>query len=317
MLPTDTTRACLRPELIDSSIVPGSVQASPGAIQTFPNGDAHTPQALLCFSDMHRCAPEAIFLVEQGFEVIVCDPLLECSSESFLALFQEVGLVFFDTSEVNEPALRKLYQLQQYRRHHDAKPYLIPLHGNQDRAADNFVEQVVKSNRTISIGDRERIRNQLNPASAARGWGIEIVHRFCPSSDLCELGGGLVWEVFAFNGDRTHSIPIGTREKVVFNFVAHHRIAQTASQWAVRFNESEFVRRHGFRTRCGGNFKCRSSRNGMKQHLWRMGPIIAAGLQEVGIEIDESRIIERIPVGRERKYRLHPGLRVIWKHPKK
>jgi hypothetical protein len=58
----------------------------------------------------------------------------------------------------------------------------------------------------------------------------------------------------------------------------------------------------------------KSDRN--EADLWRIGPIIVAGLKEVGIEIDESRVIERILVGRETKYRLHPGLRIIWRHPK-
>jgi hypothetical protein len=224
-------------------------------------------------------------------------------------------LILFDSSEMNVHATRKLYQIQYYRRHHNMKPLLICLSGTQDKAVDDFIDRLFQLDRSVSLGDRERIRNQGNLLGdpGSRGWGIEITHRFWRPGSICQ-DGEEVLDVVAFHGTRRHSLHLGTTQMVAFDHWAHYKVPQTASQWAGGFNASPFVQRHRAHARLQRMIRCQSSRTGMKQHFWRVPPIVIDGFKEVGIEIDESRVIERIRAGRETRYRLHPALHVVWKH---
>jgi hypothetical protein len=270
---------------------------------------------LVCHKDPGRRDSDALILQNHGNEVVACDPTLPYSFNTFDRLLSESALVRFDCSCVDTNAFRRLLHVCDYRQRHGMKPFFVCTGVNRSDKFKSHLEHVLKVDRTVNGSDQGGEGPFLRDRSTSnlQRWGLEIVHRWWVGETICTPGEE-VFNINVFNGERIETPPLGMKDRVALDGLVRSRVAQNASQWAASLNASPWVKRHGSRAPGAQNFKCRFSRNGIKQTIWRQRRLLAAWFVKVGVEIDPMRIIERIPCGREVKYRWNPEIFVTWNH---
>lgn len=316
MCPTDTSRAhsCANP--YESTVfMDGTQEPTPRVLCE----DARTPSTrrkiLVCHRDSRRRDSDALILQNHGNEVVACDPTLPYSFDTFDRLLSESALVRFDCSAVDTNAFRRLLHVCDYRQRHGMKPFFVCTGVNCNDELKSHLERVLKVDRTVNVsaqGGEEPVLRDRSTSNLQR-WGLEIVHRWWVGETICTPGEE-VFNVNVFNHGRIESLPLGMKDRVALDGIVRSRVAQTSSQWAASLNASPWVKKHGSRASGALNFRCKFGRNGIKQTIFRLRSLLAAGFALVGVEIDPMRIIEPIRCGREVKYRWNPEIFVAWDH---
>lgn len=267
---------------------------------------------LVCHPDAGRRAREASTFQSHGNEVIPCDPTLEYSFGTFEQFLSESALVRFDCTTVNANALRRLLHVCDHRQRHGLKPFFVCTGINPHDAFKRHLERVLKVDRTANGSGGEGILRNGSLSNPQR-WGMEIRHRWWVGETICTPGEE-IFDMRVFNGERSESPPLGMKDRIALDGFARGKVAQTTSQWAASLNASPWVTKHGSRAPGASHLRCKFSRNGLKQAIWRARSVLAAGFGLVGINIDPMRIIESIPCGREVRYRWNPEIYVVWDH---
>src|SRR5262249_19643476 len=116
--------------------------------------------------------------------------------------------------------------------------------------------------RTIRLARAERAR------LSARGPRFVIVHRFWQPRTFCTPGEAIS-EIRLLHRRKTFSLPLSCRLMLLFDYLARHRVGQSASLIAAGLNVDPFCQEHGGYANARKFLSRRLSRTAVKQQIMR------------------------------------------------
>lgn len=133
---------------------------------------------------------------------------------------------------------------------------------------------------------------------------FRIVHRFRMPQSTCGAGEEIS-ACFLLNQGREYDLRLSLALLIVFDYLAHSRLAQSARQIELGIRASDFYIRHAENATGGAALTRKISRSAVKEYIRRLHHALALVFQEAGLTIDPSKVlIVQETVGNEVRFLL-------------
>ena len=138
-----------------------------------------------------------------------------------------------------------------------------------------------------------------------------IVHRFWKPETICMSGEEIFAASLEIDGQEIQlRLPLALR--LLFNYLATHRIAQSASQIEAGMRGDPFYSRHARNSGSSKNLTRRIARSSVKTYIARLRTALQIAFDEAGVALRATEIlISQTTVGPEHGYQLRAAVRFV------
>lgn len=133
---------------------------------------------------------------------------------------------------------------------------------------------------------------------------FRIVHRFrMPGSDC--LAGEEIFAAFLSSRGREYALRLPLALLILFDYLAHSRLPQSARQIELGIRASDFYKRHAENATGGAALTRRISRSAVKEYIKRLRDALSMVFQDAKMTIDPDKVlIVQKTVGNEVRFLL-------------
>jgi hypothetical protein len=158
--------------------------------------------------------------------------------------------------------------------------------------------------RTATLDSRREATVRLTKPTFA------IVHRFWKPETICMSGEEVFAAWLEIDGQEVQlRLPLALR--LLFNYLATHRLAQSASQIEAGMRDP-FYSRHAKNSGSSTNLTRRMARSSVKTYIARLRTALQIAFDEAGVALNSTEIlVSQATVGLECGYQLRAAVRFV------
>lgn len=146
----------------------------------------------------------------------------------------------------------------------------------------------------------------------AAGPRFHIVHRFHVPGTNCQAGEevAVIWLI---HQSRAYPLRLPLALRIFFDYLARHRLPQSAAQIEAGIRRDSFASSHGANARTSRKQTRRIGSSSVKEYAKRIRQALGVAFSEAGLHVDPARVLlSESTVGNEVLYRLKAA--VEWTH---
>jgi len=141
---------------------------------------------------------------------------------------------------------------------------------------------------------------------------FRIVHDLHVPGTNCRAGEEISVILLVYRS-RVYLVKLSLALRILFDYLARHRLPQSAAQIEAGIRRDFFAARHGANARTRQKQTRRVSRSGVKEYVKRIRQALGMAFQEAGLNLDPTGVlVSEETVGNEVIYRLKAA--VDWTH---
>jgi hypothetical protein len=138
----------------------------------------------------------------------------------------------------------------------------------------------------------------------SQGVCFRIVHRLRRMGTICAPGEEVA-AIFLMHHGREYRLRIPLSLRLLFDFLAHSRFPQSASQIEIGMRTSQFYIQHGANGLNGKSLTRSFAKSSIRVYVQRLRRALSWSLREAGLQLDVERIlVSQATVSNETGYRI-------------
>ena len=139
---------------------------------------------------------------------------------------------------------------------------------------------------------------------AAAGPHFRILHRFQEAVVDCAPGEEVTFVSLLYHS-REYPLRLSLALRILFDYLARHRLPQSATQIEAGIGTDAFYVRHGANAKTSSKLTRKISRRGVKEYVKRIRRALQNTFHEAGLRLDPSEVLVSEPTeSNEVNYRL-------------